>query len=74
MDIHALAQNQSCTCKARHVCQSCQGQDTVNAKLLAALEALDAEYTRLCVVTMDYASNRPEIVQQARAAIEEAKK
>ncbi|KKM20842.1 hypothetical protein LCGC14_1641360 [marine sediment metagenome] len=46
----------------------------VNAQLLAALEALDTEYTRLCVATMDYASNRPEIVQQARDAIEEAKK
>ncbi len=42
-------------------------------KLLAALEGLDTEYTRLCVATMDYASNRPEIVQQARDAIEAAK-
>ena len=39
MNIHLLGPTQTCSCDARHVCQSCQGQDDVNAKLLAALEA-----------------------------------
>ena len=42
--------------------------------LLTALEALDAEYTRLSIATMSHGSNRPEITQQARDAIEAATK
>ncbi|KKL66152.1 hypothetical protein LCGC14_2147790 [marine sediment metagenome] len=40
--IHLLGRNQICSCKASHVCASCQGQDehlrTVNRQLLEALE------------------------------------
>ncbi len=42
--IHLLGPTQACSCKAHHVCQSCQGQDerlcAVNAQLLEALANL----------------------------------
>ena len=66
--IHPLSVNQSCTCAAHHVCQSCQGQDdrlrAVNAKLLAAAEKILVKWGRL----------HPDDRALLREAIEEAKK
>jgi hypothetical protein len=87
--IHLLGVSETCTCKARHVCQSCQGQDerlrAVNAKLLEALEgcesALRKDGERTLVVrnagVIPSDGTMPHhlvLANQARAVIEEAKK
>ncbi len=79
MNIHLLGPTQTCSCDARHVCQSCQGQDDVNAKLLAALEASAIErhkdaYPIDNFHALAFEDCRESRCVQARAAIEEAKK
>ena len=80
--IHPLSVNQSCTCAAHHVCQSCQGQGdhlrAVNAKLLAALEGLvktmNEELSALVDTGKVNASKTRFAFTRAREAIEEANK
>ncbi len=74
MDTHLLSINQSCTCEADHVCQSCQGQDerlrATNAKLLAALEVT----LEFCTMEGTPSDERAEDVERViRAAIAAAK-
>ena len=86
MDIHLLGPTDTCSCAARHVCQSCQGQDDVNAKLLAALEAIIPDLAEIAQLSCqrNHTKGFPNCTRQeccayrahlaqARAAIEEAK-
>ena len=76
--IHPLSVNQSCTCAALHVCQSCQGQDeslrAVNQKLLAALEGLMTHFDPPIWDESCPCGEGWEPVARAREAIEAARK